>query len=554
MPRSQYPGSPSAFGSAPATGWRTRGGGRALEPQVDGAEGTDELEFLAALDAAPDRPALLGGELGAAYSGTGWRDDLTRRLRVVLHAAPLLTLRAADAVQSPDRRHYDSLVLALRVFDVVLASMGLDRGVDKDVVARVLAPLLTIMDEAIELPIDAARHQAVTARVLGALLNDGAGREVFQASYTDIPVTGPATAVRLPFRLLEEYDLPDGGLALRMTSEAINLFLGALDRDIEDEQVAMEALIREQLERGSFAKAVQSAESAQLQSRRYTMYIDTKLRLTRRDLKLVNWRAEMTPMLEQAHTHVQRRINAERAIIDVASEQGDLLVPGTREAGQVATVIRLVTQCCTRHAQLSQTLVGARAVFLEEQGRQGFAVAMEGQRPDFVRDILEPVLREPSARAVRVTDATLQAIAAPRAPALLDLNALIAWCLKPRREVATGEIPVAEQQIVTVPEPLLRFPVEIRTAAEAALRSIEAPCFLSAVLADGEQRGWAPALLDCVTLMASLEHGRDPEHHRLIDVVRAARRFAVAGISGDELVLLPAATLVSPSTPTMSPR
>ncbi len=535
------PSLPSLVRGAPKER-HTHGSGRAEAPLPD--PGAYELEFLTQLDAAPDRLRLPEDHAGAPYGGTGWREDLTRRLRVLLHTAPLLALRAADGLQAPDRKHYDSLALALRVFDLVLASMGLDRGVDRTAMQRALQPLLAAMDDAAGYAHEAARHEAVVDRVLGALLNDDQRREMFRATYTDLRPDGTAEAVSLPYRLLEEYQQPDGGLALRLTSEAINLFLGALDRDIEDEQVAMEALVREQLERGSFAKAVQSADSAQFQSRRYTLYIETKLRLTRRDLKLVNWRAEMTPLLDQAHIHVQRRIQAERAILEVACEQANLLIPGSPEAAQVAIVIRLITQCCARHSLLTQTLAGARVVFLDEQGRQGFAAAMEGQRPDFVRDILEPVLQQPSGRAIQVTDAALTAIAAPRAPTLLDLSALINWCLKPRRDVPPGAILVHEPDMVDLPSDVLRFPVEVRRVAEAALRGITKAVLLSDLLSDGLARGWASDVLDCVTLLVSLEHGRDAKHVPLVDLIRTTRRFTVAGIAGDDLLLLPAGMLV----------
>lgn len=514
----------------------------------DRAAGTDELTFLAELDVAGDRATSVPVALDTLYGGTGWREDLTRRLRVVLHAEPLLAMRALDDKQAADRKHYDSLAIALRVFDLVLASMGLDRGVDRAAVQRNIGPLLASMDAAADIPIDAFRHEAVVDRVLGALLNDGQRREKFRAVYTDVRADGIAEAVSLPFRLLEEYQTPDGGLAFRLTSEAINLFLGALDRDIEDEQVAAEALIREQLERGSFAKAVQSAENAQIQSRRYLHYIDTKLRLTRRDTRLVNWGAEMSPLIDQAYGHVQRRVTAERTILEVASDQAKHLPPGSPEAGQVARIKWLITQCFGRHATLSTALVKARSVFLSEQGRQGFTAATEGQRPDFVRDVLEPLLREPTQRAVIVADVMLSTIAAPQAPGLLDLTALIGWCLRPRREIPSGEIPVPERDVVDLPSALLHFSPEIRRAAETTLRSLESPRLLSALLAQGSAAGWPPELLDCITLTASLEHGRDAQRHSLLDVVRTRRRFTVGGISGDDLALLPTADALAIQT------
>ena len=500
---------------------------------------TGELDFLATLDSTISRATVGPDAVHAPYGGTGWRDDLTRRLRVLLHAEPFLALRAADAKQQPDRRHYDSLALALRLCDFVLLSMGLDQGVAHADVRRELIPLLTAMDAEAGVIPDAVRHEAVVDRVLGALLNEDARREQFQAIYTDIRPDGHAESVAVPFKLVEEFLPPTGGAALRLTSEAINLFLGALDRDIEDEQVAAEALIREQLERGSFAKAVRTAEYAQLQSRRYAEYVLTKIRLLRRDMRLVNWEAEVSPVIKSAHDHVHRRFTAERQILEMASEQQQRLPAGSSEARQVATVVHLVTDCCTRHAELTKTLVGSRLTFLDEQGRQGFSAAVAARRPDFVRDILEPVMQRPMIEAVQVADVVLTTIGSPRVPGLLDLNALLGWCLRPRREIPPAEVPVPELDKEPVPEPLLRFPPEVRAETERILRSVARPELLSELLAQGAAAGWSSALLDCLSLSAHLEFGRDPQHVPVLDVLRAGRRFSVAGITGDDLVLLP---------------
>ena len=56
---------------------------------------------------------------------------------------------------------------------------------------------------------------------------------------------------------------------MQLSSEAINLFLNALDLDIESAQEANEAVVRFQLERGKFDQARSFAENARGQSLRY---------------------------------------------------------------------------------------------------------------------------------------------------------------------------------------------------------------------------------------------------------------------------------------------
>src|SRR4051794_12919773 len=76
----------------------------------------------------------------------GWARSLTDRHRVLLHAQPLLDLRQRDGKRDPETRHYDTLALALRVMDLVVERMGMDREVDRELVGEVLGPLLFAMD------------------------------------------------------------------------------------------------------------------------------------------------------------------------------------------------------------------------------------------------------------------------------------------------------------------------------------------------------------------------------------------------------------------------
>lgn len=262
-----------------------------------------------------------GGEAGTSAASwidpiTGWRPDLTRRLRVLLHAEPLLTLRANDGRVAEEIKHYDSLTLVFRLFDLLIEHTGIDVGLSAPDVRAALTPLLSAMDGAAGVLPDARRHDAVVDRVLGGLLNDAARREKFAGHYCVVGPNGQAAKVVFHYRLLEEVHREgDGEIVLRLTNEAINLYIGALDREIEDEQAAAEQVIHEQLQRGSFARAVQTARDALFQSRRYSEKIDRVLDLTRRDVRQADWRTEVPALLSAAGDHLTRRISAERAIL-----------------------------------------------------------------------------------------------------------------------------------------------------------------------------------------------------------------------------------------------
>jgi hypothetical protein len=118
------------------------------------------------------------GHEGTAQTRTGsaWDPLLTRRLRVLLHTAPLHDLRLSDSRRDPDLRHYDSLALALKTLDVIIESMGLDREVDRGTVVRSLSPLMRAMDVAMGITPDPRRHAAMVDRLLAGLRNDAEGR------------------------------------------------------------------------------------------------------------------------------------------------------------------------------------------------------------------------------------------------------------------------------------------------------------------------------------------------------------------------------------------
>jgi hypothetical protein len=252
---------------------------------------------------AKDSPLFVEGTAQPAGPGTAWRGALTHRSRVLLHTAPLHDLRAGDAHLDDERRHYDSLSLALKIIDLIVENTGLDREVDRAAVSRALAPLLHSMDEAAGVAPDARRHALVIDRVLGGLRNDEERRRQFSVKYQDFDPEGKAVSRQLEFRLVADHFHPSGGTVLRLSNEAINLYLNALELDIEDAQTVAEAVVQSQLARGKFDEAVQTARNARLQSLRFREKIETVLRETRRNLRRVDWREEVPMTIACANAY-----------------------------------------------------------------------------------------------------------------------------------------------------------------------------------------------------------------------------------------------------------
>jgi len=316
-----------------------------------------------------------------------------------LHAEPLFAMRAAQARVDECFRHYDSMALALKVFDLIVENTGLEREVDRSGATRGLEPLLLAMDEAAGVAPNSERHASMVDRVLGGLRNDDDRRRPFSAEYQDFEADGTAVTRRLEFRLLEDHFHPSGGTVLRLSNAAINLYLNALELDIEDAQTAAEAVVQSQLARGKFDEAVQSARNARLQSLRYLEKIDTVLRETRRNLRRVDWRLEVPRILSDALAHIRTRLETERAVLNSAEERLDSLA-GEEPARKVAQIASLIRDCQGRHTELHERLMGARNVFLDEQARQNFVPPSVLKFPSLEVEVLEPLLWLSRQRAV----------------------------------------------------------------------------------------------------------------------------------------------------------
>ena len=432
-----------------------------------------------------------------------WPVELTRRLRVLLHTLPLDALRRGDATRDPELRHYDGLALALRVLDVVIDRLGLEAEADREVVTRVLRPVLTAFDIAAEMPVSAERHDLMVDKLLSGLRNDGDARRPFTEEYASVDSEGHASRHLLEFRLVIDTFHPSGRTVLRPSSEACNLYLRLLDLDVEDAQAAAEAVVESQLARGRFDEAVHSARQARIQSVRFRDKILRILRDTRRDVDRVDWKEDVPRTLSESIAHLERRVSVERGILGAADERLELM-PDEDAGGRraVAEVAGLTRDCLLRHTELHEQLMGARNVFLDAQARQAFAPGAWQPLPDLAQDVLEPVLRMPLIDASRLIERGFGAFVGPRVPILPSLTELLSWMVQPRRPQPPQEIPVEAIDAAQLEAEIQRYSPEIRAAAESLLRTTSVERRLSEVLSAARTNGVPDAVLEVIGLLA----------------------------------------------------
>ena len=469
------------------------------------------------------------------------RGRLLRRLRALLHVMPLADLRRGEGHREITHRHYDFLVLAIEAFDRIIDRASLEHESDADEIVTALRPLLHAMDAAANVAPDAERHLVVGHEVLAFLRRDADGRRKFEEKYSCWDGGGQTVERVVDFHLLREKFANDGRTVLQLSAEALNLFLNALDLDIEDAQAATKAVIQSQLARGKFRDAVATAEQARLQSMVFCEKIDAELRASRRDLRRVDWRHHVPNLLKDAEVHLDAQLLSERAILQVTQEQLELLDDDSLEAWNVAEVARLMRQCRQRHLALQQRLIGSRQVFFEQQDRQGFAPPPTFGRLDPLASVLEPLLRAGEESARRALERGTPALMGPQVPRALSLSALLAWHFRPRRELAVSrEVLVAERSWERTGAETPRFSDEAWQRAEAFLSGVAPGERLSSALDRAGAAGESTEVQELVALLAVRAFAADDDEDDS-DAGRRAElsgeKLATAGFSGDDLRL-----------------
>lgn len=432
-----------------------------------------------------------------SMSNGAWDVNLTQRLRVLLHSIPLSNLRKSEVMVDEEFRHYDFMALALKIFDLIIDRMGLEREVTSQDVGEALRPLLVASDMAQGIEPKEDRHAKAVAYVLGGLRNDRQGRRPFSENYTDFS-KDPAVRRTLEFRQVTEQHAANDRIVLRLSNEIANLYLSALNLDIEDAQAATEAVVKCQLARGKFGEAVESAKAARAQSVRYFEKIMRVLAETKRDLSGVDWRVDVPKMLDDALHHIQERQDTERNILSNARDRQESLSEG-ESALQIAEIIDLMKDCQERHAELHGKIMSARNVFLTEQQRQAFAARAVRFYPDFLKDILQPILSLDQRTAEKVVSQEFHGFWGGYPSPVFSLAKLVTWQLQPKREYVIGEAPLSELELEDRPADLKRWNDEDRERALEIIESISGPMRLSELMESLCER---EEVLEILTLLA----------------------------------------------------
>ena len=128
-------------------------------------------------EAADQTSSALGSnaELRSSLPVSDLEQDISRRLRTLLRTAPIHRLEGNKGQRALPLERYDLRSICLRVFDAVIAHMGMGSGLTRSNLVREMLPALTRMDP--DAPPE--RHAEVVGLVLDGLLNERDRRQAF---------------------------------------------------------------------------------------------------------------------------------------------------------------------------------------------------------------------------------------------------------------------------------------------------------------------------------------------------------------------------------------
>jgi hypothetical protein len=455
-------------------------------------------------------------------------ESLFRRNRVLAHLQPILDIErdkvAAGAAggQGRDWSVYDTRLLVIAALDAVASEAGLhaDGGVPRGVVLDALAA------EAARCAPDreTGEHQQVASWLLDRLLNTAAAATGFRVPFSD-----PArdySRRELSVTVLFEQVASDGETILVFAADAaINLLLVTIDFDLEDAQVAADAVLKVQLESGRWNDAVETADKALRLSRSYRDQLHTKLAAVRRDLRQVDWENAVEPLLARSNSHIRNRLGAEQALLEhsLKSATSDSDPAIRREAGRVASMIE---QAIETLAGLLEDVVDARQAFREAQSAQSFRAPAPVGNIDVDGDVLVPFAGLEASAAGVISAKMIEAFAAPAAPVVPSIGRVLDALLERPREIDEAvEVPLDE--LVDIASRYARFSDDDWEVARVRFAGVGDQAVRLSALIDGLDDEQATL----VTLLAMRAYDANGRPAKTDEVVRGV----VADDDGAEL-------------------
>lgn len=357
--------------------------------------------------------------------------SITRRRRAL---APIQVLtdieRTKTSLDGDYWSRYDLFNIALAVIDQVALAMSISAGRTwEETVEYATGQAARQVPDA-----DRSQWQAVAERVVVSLVTT----DVETVPYLVHTGTGPQWLAQR-FRLLYVHaGGEDGSEYLRASEQAINIFVEALDLDIEAAQIANEAQLSALIARGAVESAVQIARHARYRSIQYQERIRRIVADTLIDPDAHDWLGDVPVLLDGALAHVQERLDAEAVLLDAVAERRSELADRRRlEAANM--LIELLRECRHRHDELHAHLITARTRLREALDDRFTRAPHSAHRVDLAADLLGPYLTRTTPECAALAGRLLATVGGLAARWLPPLSVLTGELCAPARAPEPGE-------------------------------------------------------------------------------------------------------------------
>jgi hypothetical protein len=380
--------------------------------------------------------------------GLGATPNLTSHLRVLALIEPLQRLKDTQAFlhveDSAALEHTDVRYLALACIEMLIDRMGSGGTANRSEILESLASLAAIQYRALT-EADAA---TLAEHVFDGLTNARERRARFAAQLYD---PSKPEGVLLEFSLLRAEALPEGGVAYRLSSEAIEVHLSLLAQDPLTATQISEIIVEEFLKRGLYDHAVSAAERTRTNSVRLAEAIRLLMAEARRAIRKVLWQDQLSPRLEEARTLLDASISREGAMLAHLSDMAADVTDDT-DRRHLARVRNLLLDVQTRHRHLIVIVQTTADEYLTLQA-DTLKLRRATRLPDLENGVLDPLLRAPLQRVGELASAAFEAISGALPPMVLDLAATLA-AFEPDAENEPPTEPAIEIAPPTPPMPL----------------------------------------------------------------------------------------------------
>lgn len=398
--------------------------------------------------------------------------SITRRRRAL---APIQVLtdieRNKSQLDGGFWHKYDLFNVALAVIDQVALAMGISTGRTwEETIEYAIGQAARQVPEA-----DPGEWQAVAERVVVSLVTTDVETVRYLAHTSD-----GARWLAQRFRLLYVHSSgEDGAEYLRASEQAINIFVEALDLDIEAAQIANEAQLSALIARGAIESAVQIARHARYRSIQFQERVRRIVADTMIDPDAHDWVADVPALLDSALAHVRERLEAEAVLLDAVAERRFEIDDMARLAA-ANQLVEILRECRHRHDELHGHLIGARSRLREALDDRFSRAPRAPHRVSLASDLLGPYMARPVIDSVVAAERLLAAVGGLGMRWWPSLAALTAELCAPARKPDLGEEFVSPEFDERDDE---QWWEPYEATVESMLEAIEEPIRLSQLLA-----------------------------------------------------------------------